>query len=538
MIIFCSDFFKEHVQGGAELTTDAIMEGSYLPVQKIMSHDVNFKILNDHSDCFWIFGNYHNLSHELQFYIAKNLNYAVVEYDYKYCKHRLPELHKKLEGNECDCHTNKTGKIAAIFLKKSKIAFWMSQKQLEHHYEIFPFLKNHNNIILSSVFSKKTIDYFKNFNKRERNENWGILQSGSWVKGTSQTIKYAKKKKLNFERLSGLEHRHFLRKLASIKGLVFHPAGRDTCPRITIEAKLLGCELDLNENVQHKDEDWFSSKEKIIEHLENRTDVFWKNVSKFVPELPKAETKENTHFKIIIPFYNVEDWIDKCIKSIKMQNYNNFECYLVDDMSTDKSNEIIDELIKEDSRFVKIKNRKKKFALHNIHNAIKKSKAKENDVIILLDGDDWLSCPTVLSKLDEIYEDRDCWLTYGSYLIYPIGLRGSEPSEYSKHVIENNKFREDEWRASHLRTFKHFLWKKLKTKDLKDEHGEFYEMTYDQAIMLPLLEMSGDRIRYVDHIMHVYNRANPLNIDKNKAQKQHSLALQIRKKTKYDKLEL
>ena len=144
----------------------------------------------------------------------------------------------------------------------------------------------------------------------------------------------------------------------------------------------------------------------------------------------------------------------------------------------------------------------------------------------------------MLSKLDEIYEDPQCWLTYGSYLIYPFGVRGPEPSEYSKQVIESNNFREDKWRASHLRTFKHFLWEKLDPEDLKDENSKFYEMTYDQAIMLPLLEMSADRSRYVDHIMHVYNRINPLNIDKSKAKKQHNLSLEIRKKRKYDKLEL
>ena len=45
-------------------------------------------------------------------------------------------------------------------------------------------------------------------------------------------------------------------------------------------------------------------------------------------------------------------------------------------------------------------------------------------------------------------------MTYGSYVYYPMGNRGVEPSSYPKEIIDNNQFRQDKWRASHLRTFK------------------------------------------------------------------------------------
>ena len=336
-----------------------------------------------------------------------------------------------MEKVECDCHKQRTGKIASIFLKQSKASFWMSNLQLKHHEKVFPFLKKHNNIVLSSVFSKGTISYFKNISEtNKKSDKWGILESGSWVKGTGKCVS-----EIKHEKISGLSHRDFLKKLSSIKGLIFHPSGGDTCPRMIIEAKLLGCELDLNENVQHKDEDWFSTKEKILKHLETRANVFWKEISKYVNEIPRAKTSEKTHFKIIVPFYNAEKWIDKCINSIKIQNYDNFECYLIDDISTDNSLEIVQECVKEDDRFIITSNDEKKYALHNIHDAIEESNIEDDDVIVLLDGDDWLSSPSVLSKLDEVYEDPDCWLTYGSYIMHPFGTRGVEPSEYPKNII-------------------------------------------------------------------------------------------------------
>ena len=61
-------------------------------------------------------------------------------------------------------------------------------------------------------------------------------------------------------------------------------------------------------------------------------------------------------------------------------------------------------------------------------------------------------------------------------------------------------------------------------------------MAYDQAIMLPLLELAGERARYIPEVLHVYNKENPLNIDKNKAQEQYDLAQKIRQKAPYNRL--
>jgi len=72
-----------------------------------------------------------------------------------------------------------------------------------------------------------------------------------------------------------------LSKLSSAKGLCFKPTGLDTCPRLVIEAKLLGCELELNNNVQHAEEEWFSTTDsnKTIEYLKTRPQHFWNEVN-------------------------------------------------------------------------------------------------------------------------------------------------------------------------------------------------------------------------------------------------------------------
>ena len=218
------------------------------------------------------------------------------------------------------------------------------------------------------------------------------------------------------------------------------------------------------------------------------------------------------------------------------QRHKNFICTLIDDVSTDNSSEIVRQAVENDDRFQLISNQEKRYALGNIAYALESTECRLDDVVILLDGDDWLSSSKVLSRLSKAYINEECLLTYGSYVYYPHGERGVEPSEYPQEVVKNNMFRQDKWRASHLRTFKHRLWNNLNHDDLKDEEGNYYKMAYDQAIMLPLLEMSGERASFIPEILHVYNKENPLNIDKNKAQEQFALAQKIRKKAPYTRL--
>jgi len=127
-------------------------------------------------------------------------------------------------------------------------------------------------------------------------------------------------------------------------------------------------------------------------------------------------------------------------------------------------------------------------------------------------------------------------MTYGSYVYHPGGMRGIEPSKYPDSVTNSNSYRQDKWRASHLRSFTYYLWKNLNQDDLKDSEGKYYTMAYDQAIMLPLLEMSADRSVYIEENLYVYNKENPLNVDKIKAQQQHQTAQEIRNKKPYSKL--
>lgn len=267
-IVFVSDLFVEDYSGGAELTTEAIIKSSPFEVYKLHSQHVTMELLQQGQNKFWIFGNFSQMDLNLIPAIMANMQYSVVEYDYKCCKYRSIEKHKELGKEECNCHNETHGKLVAAFFRGARHLWWMSEKQMKIYHDLYPFLKTDtNNTVLSSVFSDETLAQLRflreSFNKSNKErKGWVVLGSQSWVKGYDDARNYCINNNLEYDVVWNKPYADVLTQLASSEGFVYLPKGNDTCPRMVIEAKLLGCELVLNDYVQHKDEEWFNPEAK------------------------------------------------------------------------------------------------------------------------------------------------------------------------------------------------------------------------------------------------------------------------------------
>lgn len=90
---------------------------------------------------------------------------------------------------------------------------------------------------------------------------------------------------------------------------------------------------------------------------------------------------------IIIPVYNVENYINRCVRSVINQTYRNIEIILIDDGSPDNSGEICDEFANKDNRILVI--HKQNGGLSDARNhGIRKASGK---YITFIDSDDWVS---------------------------------------------------------------------------------------------------------------------------------------------------
>ena len=72
--------------------------------------------------------------------------------------------------------------------------------------------------------------------------------------------------------------------------------------------------------------------------------------------------------KIVVPTYNTESWIERCLSSISSQVFKDWECVIINDASTDRTGRVIDSLdfVTEDKRFRVVHNDTNVKALKNI----------------------------------------------------------------------------------------------------------------------------------------------------------------------------
>ena len=89
---------------------------------------------------------------------------------------------------------------------------------------------------------------------------------------------------------------------------------------------------------------------------------------------------------ILTTAYNCEKFVEKCLYSIMSQQFKDFHCYIFDDVSTDNSNKIISEVIKDDKRFTLISNENKLYQPGNYDLVIRKMNLSDDEICVEVDG--------------------------------------------------------------------------------------------------------------------------------------------------------
>lgn len=240
-------------------------------------------------------------------------------------------------------------------------------------------------------------------------------------------------------------------------------------------------------------------------------------------------------FVIVIPSFKNEEYCEKNILSVLDQNYDKFRIIFTDDCSPDSTFKKVKDIVKNHKNVDKvklIKNKERKGALHNLYDMI--HSCEDEEIILTVDGDDQLLDNNVLFKLNNNYCNNDIWMLNSQYQNSTDGQHGCSGA-YPSHIIANNTFRSDVWRASHLRTFYAWLFKSIKKEDLMI-NDEFFDMTYDFAIMMPMLEMSKNRSKFLNEILYIYRTDNPISDHVKDRSRQAYLDAYIRNMPKYSSL--
>ena len=110
----------------------------------------------------------------------------------------------------------------------------------------------------------------------------------------------------------------------------------------------------------------------------------------------------NDLVSIIIPVYNVEQYVSKCIESVVNQTYKNIEVFLLDDGSTDKSGEICDLYAQKDSR-IKVIHKKNSGVSDTRNLGIAKAEGK---YIYFIDSDDYIDSNMIEELINNVGVDH------------------------------------------------------------------------------------------------------------------------------------
>lgn len=224
-------------------------------------------------------------------------------------------------------------------------------------------------------------------------------------------------------------------------------------------------------------------------------------------------------FHFITTTRNAEQWTERCLNSMLSQKDQEFTINFVDDASTDGTFDAAHRAFDVDTpdNLVGLTfgyQEERRGAPENQCHAIAAANPEPDDVIIIVDGDDYLPHDQVLNRLAEVYADDTVEMTYGSYEPDPPSSTCPAVRPYPKEVAKNRTFRS--WTAqhgcmfNHLRTFRFRLFDQIdQDKNFKWPDGTWFDFGVDFAFMIPLLELAGENYRFIPETLLMYNSENP-----------------------------
>lgn len=224
---------------------------------------------------------------------------------------------------------------------------------------------------------------------------------------------------------------------------------------------------------------------------------------------------------VIIPVYNVEQYLDECVKSVVNQTYKNLEIILVDDGSTDNSGKRCDEYARTDERIRVI--HKQNGGLSSARNA--GIEIAEGEYFTFIDSDDYITSDMVEQLLFVVEKTgadiSSCRMARDEQLL-DIGIDEDisvfTPTETLGLLLQENKL---------LTSASFKLYKRELFENIRYPEGKLYE---DLGTTYKLIHLSN-KVAFVD-VRKYYYRTNPESITKsnftNKQLDYYEIAAELR----------
>lgn len=208
---------------------------------------------------------------------------------------------------------------------------------------------------------------------------------------------------------------------------------------------------------------------------------------------------------VIVPVYNVEKYLSRCLESIVNQTYRNLEIILVDDGSTDSSGEICDEYASKDKRIIVI--HKENGGLSSARNA-GLDICSYGSYLMFVDSDDYLDVNAIEILIDHMQHydaDMVVFNFYATYENKKFLINTTGECEHSTDEIKD-KLIFDYWLNS--------VWDKFYKSDIYKDIRFPNGLAFEDAYVMPEVLSKCKVITCLKDALYFYNRGNGISITK------------------------
>lgn len=215
---------------------------------------------------------------------------------------------------------------------------------------------------------------------------------------------------------------------------------------------------------------------------------------------------------VIIPVYNVEKTLKRCVDSVLEQSYANIEIILVDDGSTDRSTEICEQYA-EDSSNIRVLHQENSGLSEARNNGVKIAKG---EYIIFLDSDDWWESDFIskcMKKNQKSEKKFDIFMGAAQKVDAVTGERTYIGKHFEKEKIDGKNGEEVLFYILQKEPrYEWYVWRYLVKKtlvlQLDFERGRYYE----DVLWMPSILLKAQNIAYIDEVFLNYYYHNETSI--------------------------
>ena len=281
-----------------------------------------------------------------------------------------------------------------------------------------------------------------------------------------------------------------------------------------LDTKLL--QTFIKKNIIHNDYQFikniFDFQKKIIEIVNFSIQLL--EIPLFFEFNNSVSLNNHYHFSFVVSSFNNEKNIKNNLLSIIYQNYKNWKIYYSNDASSDKTDEYFHKIVNDYDIQDKVhytlnkKNMKQSYCKYQNYHII-----PDEDIVVILDGDDWLSQSDALNIFHDTYYNHDYLILYSGYKVFyqdkidniVLGC------EYPKNIKEKGEYRKHKgWHFTHVKTGFAWLFKKIPLSYFQYKN-EWLDRCTDLTEMYAVSELAKEKVCHIKKTLCIYNKNNSMN---------------------------